>query len=312
MKYCRTSKYIAFLSAAALSWPIISSAAPKNTQSPYQSDLLKLEKKYQSKLGVYAIDTANGNVVAYKEQQAFPFESTFKFMTVAALLYKMEHTKQKTNFVSMRLKDLVPWSPVSALYIGKKVSLDTLAMAALTYSDNGAINAILNQMGGVKPINQFARGIGNNSFNLEHYEIKLNSNPTKKQDSSTPKDMALSIQKVLLGNVLSKNNQGKIINWMKSSTTGYKRIRAGIPLGWSVADKTGSGSFGVANDIGIAWMPACRPIVLSIYSNSANANTKPNDALVAEATQVIMKHFKQSNSCFSRLDIPSKVVNSAG
>jgi beta-lactamase class A len=29
---------------------------------------------------------------------------------------------------------------------------------------------------------------------------------------------------------------------MKNNTTSYKRMRAGVPIGWVVADKTGSGS----------------------------------------------------------------------
>jgi len=37
--------------------------------------------------------------------------------------------------------------------------------------------------------------------------------------------------------------------WLKGNTTGGKRIRAGMPAGWTVAVKTGTGSYGNANDI---------------------------------------------------------------
>ena len=87
---------------------------------------------------------------------------------------------------------------------------------------------------------------------MEHLEINLNSNPTKDADTSTPQDMGLSVQKILLGSVLSAEGKALLVDWMRNNTTGYKHIRAGVPLGWAVADKTGSGSYGIANDIGIA------------------------------------------------------------
>lgn len=62
-------------------------------------------------------------------------------------------------------------------------------------------------------------------------------------DSSTPKDMAQSAQKLLIeNNVLSQENQHILRTWMMNNTTGYKKIRYGLPLGWSAAEKTGGGS----------------------------------------------------------------------
>ena len=53
---------------------------------------------------------------------------------------------------------------------------------------------------------------------------------------------------------------------MRNNTTCYKRIRACVGIGWVVADKTGSESYGVAKDIDILWSPASKPIVLAIYT----------------------------------------------
>lgn len=40
----------------------------------------------------------------------------------------------------------------------------------------------------------FAHQLGNKTFHLVHYEHNLNSNPKQHTDSSTPKDMALSLE----------------------------------------------------------------------------------------------------------------------
>ena len=55
-------------------------------------------------------------------------------------------------------------------------------------------------------------------------------------------------------------------DWMRANET--SSMRAGLP-GWSTADKTGSGDFGTANDVGIAYGPQGQQLLLSIMTRSA-------------------------------------------
>lgn len=48
--------------------------------------------------------------------------------------------------------------------------------------------------------------------------------------------------KYKVGNVLASPQREQLVSWMKANTTGDARIRAGVPKGWIVADKTGSGN----------------------------------------------------------------------
>jgi len=150
-------------------------------------------------------------------------------------------------------------------------------------------------------VTDFAQAIGNKSFNVEHYEGDLNSNPQNKQDTATPKDMAISLQKLTLGNVLTQSQQTQLVTWMRNDTVGYKRIRAGVPLGWVVADKTGTGDYGIANDIGVLWSPTCKPIVLAIYTARNKQDAKSRDDIVASATSIIMDEFAKNDQCFRAL-----------
>jgi hypothetical protein len=43
-------------------------------------------------------------------------------------------------------------------------------------------------------------------------------------------------------------------------------MRARVASDWTVADKTGTGSYGTTNDVGIAWPPGRGPIVLAVLS----------------------------------------------
>jgi beta-lactamase class A len=51
-----------------------------------------------------------------------------------------------------------------------------------------------------------------------------------------------------------------------------------------VADKTGTGDYGRANDIALVWPPHTAPLVVAIMSDRSGYTTTPKDALVAEAT----------------------------
>ena len=126
----------------------------------------------------------------------------------------------------------------------------------------------------------------------------MNSNPNNDQDTSTPKDMALSLKQLTLGSILPEAQRTKLMIWLKNNTTSYKRMRAGVPIGWVVADKTGSGDYGIANDIGVVWSPICKPIILSIYTVRNKKDAERRDDIVASVTEIILNEFGKNNGCF--------------
>lgn len=75
---------------------------------------------------------------------------------------------------------------------------------------------------------------------------------------------------------------------MRGNTTGDQRIRAGVPAGWSVADKTGAGAHGTVNDIGIAYPPSGAPIVIAVYYTREQKDAPTNQDIIAAATRIVM------------------------
>lgn len=267
-----------------------------------QEKLKNLEISFGGKMGIYAINTNNNQIISYQANKRFPVQSTMKLISVAALL-KQSNSNEKLlqEKVYYTKDDLIPWHPITGKYINSGATFETLSEAAITYSDNTAANLIIKKLGGPQAITAFARSIGNMSFNIKHYEGNLNSNPNEIDDTATPNDMAISVQKLILGNVLTKPQRTQLVTWMRNNTTGYKRIRSGAPIGWIVAEKTGSdsGSYSIANDIGIMWSPLCKPIVLAIYA--IKQNTKTQDDIVASATSIIIEEFAKNSPCFKAL-----------
>jgi beta-lactamase class A len=296
-------KYLSLLIAAISLVSISAFAATQQVKSTQITEKLeKLEKSFAGKIGVYAVDTNNNQIIAYRADERFPVQSTCKLMGVSALLKQSDNNKEllqeKINYSK---NDLMSWSPVTGKHVASGMTLEALAEAAMSYSDNPAMNLIMKKLGGPQSVTAFAQSIGNKTFHIEHYEGNLNSNPNDEHDTSTPKDMALSLQKLTLGDVLTPSHRTQLVAWMKNNTTSYKRMRAGVPIGWVVADKTGSGDYGIANDIGILWSPACKPIVLAIYTLRNRQDAKNRDDIVASTTSAVLEEFAKNNPCFKAL-----------
>lgn len=299
-----------YLSLIILAISFMSTSVLANTQQAESTQtrekIAELEKDLNGKIGVYALDTNNNQIFSYRGDERFPVQSTMKLIGVAALLKKSQNNK---NLLKEKIHyskdDLTSWHPITGKYVNSGMTLEALAEAAISYSDNAGIDLIMKTLGGPKVITDFAHSIGNQSFNVEHYDGDLNANPNNIQDTATPRDMAISVQKLTLGNILTPSQRTQLVTWMRNNTTGYKRIRAGVPIGWIVAEKTGGGlggSYGIANDIGIMWSPLCKPIVLAIYTvHNHQQDTKSRDDIVASATSLVLDEFAKNDPCFKAL-----------
>jgi beta-lactamase class A len=60
-------------------------------------------------------------------------------------------------------------------------------------------------------------------------------------DGASPVAIARALLKLKRGELLSSNSTQHILRLMAASETGKQRLRAGTPLGWGFAHKTGTG-----------------------------------------------------------------------
>lgn len=271
-----------------------------------KSKFSKLEVEANGRLGVSAIDMENGTKIEYNSTDLFPFCSTFKVMGVAAIL---KQSMTESDLLSTRLEynsdyiESAGYSPVTSKHIKDGMTISELCGAAITQSDNGAINLIIDQLNGTKSINKFAKSIGDKKFNLVRMEPSLNSAiPGDKKDTTTPDAMQKSLQQLVLSDVLDDDQRELLQNWLINNKTGGKRIRAGVPKGWKVGDKTGTGDYGTTNDIAVIWPPKCAPIILTVYFTQNQKDADPRDDVVAEATRIVMNEIQRTNKCINPTD----------
>lgn len=130
-------KYLILL-VTAIYFSFISIFAFANTQAPIvmqtQNKLEKLEKSFDGKIGVYAIDTNNNQLIAYRADERFPVQSTFKLLGVSALL---KQNTSNRNLLQEKIhytkNDLIFWYPVTGKYVSSGMTLEG-CVANLTIS----------------------------------------------------------------------------------------------------------------------------------------------------------------------------------
>ncbi|WP_175911815.1 PEN family class A beta-lactamase, Bcc-type [Burkholderia sp. BCC1640] len=252
-----------------------------------------LEHAAGGRLGVCAIDTASGLHALHRADERFPFCSTFKAMLSAAVLAQsVEHPGLLQQRVTIAQSDLMNYSPVSGKHVGTGMTVAELCEAAIQYSDNSAANLAMKLIGGPEAVTAYARSIGDDAFRLDRWETELNTAlPGDPRDTTTPAAMAASMRVLTLGDALPPAQRAQLVAWLRGNKVGDKRIRAGVPAGWQVADKTGTGDYGTTNDAGVIWPPSRAPIVLVVYYTQARADAKAKDDVIAAAARIAVATF---------------------
>lgn len=272
------------------------SAEPRVAPAALDERLDELERRYNAYVGLFAIsmrDVGSGRTLARRADDPFAMCSTFKAYAAARVLQKAgrgELDLQQAVFIDPSdPMGSLPNSPVTAPRAGSTMSLAQLCAAALQRSDNTAANLLLRAIGGPPAITEFARSIGDDRTRLDRWETELNSAiPGDPRDTSTPRALGGGIQKLLTGTVLGEPQRRQLEDWMRGNET--STMRAGLPAGWTTADKTGTGDYGSTNDVGIAYGPNGERVLLALMTRSqpANPDADPLRPLIAEVTRSVL------------------------
>jgi beta-lactamase class A len=254
-----------------------------------QRELARIEAESGGRLGVAVLDMESGFRAALHGSDRFPMCSTFKFLAAAAVLERVARGRsQLDRQIRFEAKDVVTYSPVTKDHVGTGMTLAELCEAALTQSDNTAANMLLREIGGPAGLTAFARSLGDRMTRLDRWEVELNeAAPGDLRDTTTPATMLGNLQQVILGKSLPEPLRRQLTDWMLANKTGDTRLRAGLPRNWKVADKTGSGEHGTANDIGIAWPPGRKPLLLTVYLTGSQASAEARNATVAKVAHAV-------------------------
>ncbi|MFC7328247.1 class A beta-lactamase [Marinactinospora rubrisoli] len=264
------------------------SSAAASPDSGHEAAFARLENEYDARLGVYAIDTGTDEVVSYRPDDRFAYCSTHKAFSAAAVL-DQNSPEELDEIVHYTEEDLVDYSPITEQHVDTGMSLIDVVDAAVRYSDNTAANLLFEELGGPSGLQEALRELGDDVTHVDRLETALNeATPGDIRDTSTPEAMATTLREYTLGDALAADERETLVDLLRRNTTGDELIRAGVPDGWVVGDKTGAGDYGTRNDIAVIWPPEDDPIVIAVMSSRDAQDAEYDNALIADATEVVV------------------------
>jgi beta-lactamase class A len=278
-----------YISAAAAQTP------PTAFDTNFKSEIATCEKASGGRLGVAILNTANGDSFAWRGDERFPFCSSFKYLLAAAFLQRIDRAQDSpTRRITIARENLLSHSPFSEKHTGNNpATVLELCAAMVMFSDNGATNAMLAQLGGPPAFTQFVRTLGDTVTRLDRTEMALNEAiPGDPRDTTSPRVMLHSLQQVTLGQTLSSESRKLLIGWMIDCQTGLDRLRGGLPANWRAGDKTGLNDKGTCNDLAIIWPPGRPPVLITSYLTAAKVDLDHQVATHARIARALVQALK--------------------
>lgn len=237
-----------------------------------------LEKKSGGRLGVFILDTATGLAQTHRGKEPFGMCSTFKLPLAGVVLREVDAgCLALDERIAFTQADMVNYAPVTSQHLAQGwMTVGALAEAAQKTSDNVAANLLIRKLGGPEGVTAKVREVYAHGFRLDRYETQMNFVPAGEvRDSATPEGMGLILASLIApeqGSTrgLTPASRDRLVQWMVDTTTGAKRIRAGLPPDWRAGDKTGTadatGMPNKVNDVAAIWpTPGGAPVIVVAF-----------------------------------------------
>ncbi|WP_299327538.1 class A beta-lactamase [Parasphingopyxis sp.] len=256
-----------------------------------------IEQRIGGRLGVALTDESGNLLRAYRGDERFAMCSTFKLALSAAVLERVEAGDMALEDpLAFGEADLLDYAPAAAAFVeAGEMGVNEAAEAIVTLSDNTAANLLLAEIGGPEGMTAFFRRHGDEVSRLDRIEPELNENAEgDERDTTSPVAMAGLVQRLIFGDILTETGRQQLADWAIANQTGDTRIRAGVPDGWTVGDKTGSCG-NAFNDIGIIWPPSGPAFVLTVYIDRPTAEPGEVDFAMEEIAELAVLYMSERN-----------------
>jgi beta-lactamase class A len=235
----------------------------------------------------------------FHANEAFPMQSVYKLPIAMATLHAVEQghltLNQPVRFLPSdliapdqysRLRDEQPHGNVD-------VPLEELLRLAVSESDGVASDILLRTLGGPAAADAYVRSLGIIGIHIVDTEKTLGREvKLEDRDSAQPRALVALLRLLADRSPLSPEHTQLLLGWMAASHTGDRRIRALLPPGTVVADKTGTSGTArnftsATNDVGLITLPDGRKLALAVMVADSAAPAAVREHVIAQISQTI-------------------------
>jgi beta-lactamase class A len=231
--------------------------------------------------------------------EAFPMQSVYKLPIAMATLHAVEPghltLNQPVRFLPSdliapdqysRLRDEHPRGNVD-------VPLEDLLRLAVSESDGVASDILVRTLGGPAAADAYVRSLGIIGIHIVDTEKTLGREvKLEDRDSAQPRALVALLRLLADRSPLPPEHTQLLLGWMAASHTGDRRIRALLPPGTVVADKTGTSGTArnftnATNDVGLITLPDGQKLAIAVMVADSAAPAAVREHVIAQISQTI-------------------------
>jgi beta-lactamase class A len=239
-----------------------------------EREMTKLLAERPGEYGIAAIDLRDGSTVSVNGDTPFPMASTVKLAIAATYLAEVDQGRRG-------LADLVSGRPAA-----KVMEL------MVVHSNNIAADQLLAAVGGPAAVQQWLASHRISGIRVDRTIAQLlreRGHLADSRDVATPIAMVTLLDKLDNGTALTSQSRGFLFDLMRRCATGTRRIRALLPAGTAVEDKTGTLD-GITNDVGFITMPDGRRVAIAVFARGG----RDRQPVIAAVSRMIYDRFADS------------------
>ncbi len=231
--------------------------------------------------------------------EPLPMQSVYKLPISMAMLHAVEQGRfTLTQTIRFLPSDLIAPDQYSPLrdahpHGNVDVPVQELMQRALVDSDGVASDILMRSLGGPAAVNAYVRSLGIDGIEIHDSEKTLGRDVSlENRDTAQPGAMVALLRLLADGSPLSPEHTQLLLGWMRSTHTGDGRLRAQLPPGTVVADKTGTSGTArnytnATNDVGLIRLPDGRALAVAVFVADSAAPEAVRERVIAEIGKAV-------------------------
>jgi len=243
-------------------------------------------------IGVSALLLESGHTASHRGGETFQMASVFKVPVAVAVLGAVEkgalRLEEDVEIHESDRRKIGPlddeWKP------GMRVTVGRMVDVMLVFSDNTAADKLIALLGGPHEVEKdlASRGVPEIRISLDEKGMgaamrkDLAAFERGSENGATPDGIRTVLTRLYRGELLSRASTDRILGAMRRCATGDRRLRAGLPNGTEIADKTGTAG-SCANDAGIVTLPDGTHLALVVFVRGGRDAAKRDAAIASVA-----------------------------
>lgn len=239
-------------------------------------------------VGVAAVHVESGRSLSVRGGERFQMASVFKVPVAIAVLGAVEKGGLRLDEeVEIRPSDRRKVGPLYEEWKpGMRVTVGRMVDVMLVFSDNTATDKLCGLLGGPRAVEKAlaSRGIAGVHVSLDEKGMgaamkrDLAAFEMGVENGASPDAMATLLVRLFRGELLRRASTDRILDAMSRCATGDRRLRAGLPKGTEVFDKTGTVA-SCSNDAGILRLPDGTHLALAVFTRGGRDAAARDEAI---------------------------------